>query len=168
MSSVFNFAILADFQLSPYLEVNKAKSAECEILLQTAVFLPEFEVTLDQPLKLNEVQMWLKSFFGSFVILFIIGILVFFSPDLQKLFGPGKSVDENNVSKLIDSLMNAPEIHLNYEDSYSKTQKNCLYHTCFDVYKCGGLHKKILVHISKPQRIFEGKIISPTLISFTF
>ena len=103
--------------------------------------------------------MWLKSFFGSFVILFIIGILVFFSPDLQKLFGPGKSVDENNVSKLIDSLMNAPEIHLNYEDSYSKTQKNCLYHTCFDVYKCGGLHKKILVHISKPQRIFEGKII---------
>ena len=101
--------------------------------------------------------MWLKSFFGSFVILFIIGILVFFSPDLQKLFGPGKSVDENNVSKLIDSLMNAPEIHLNYEDSYSKTQKNCLYHTCFDVYKCGGLHKKILVHISKPQRIFEGK-----------
>jgi len=100
--------------------------------------------------------MWLKSFFGSFVILFIIGILVFFSPDLQKLFGPGKSVDENNVSKLIDSLMNAPEIHLNYEDSYSKTQKNCLYHTCFDVYKCGGLHKKILVHISKPKRIFEG------------
>ena len=93
------------------------------------------------------------------MILFIIGILVFFSPDLQKLFGPGKSVDENNVSKLIDSLMNAPEIHLNYEDSYSKTQKNCLYHTCFDVYKCGGLHKKILVHISKPQRIFEGKII---------
>ena len=125
------------------------------------MFLPEFEVTLDQPLKLNEVQMWLKSFFGSFVILFIIGILVFFSPDLQKLFGPGKSVDENNVSKLIDSLMNAPEIHLNYEDSYSKTQKNCLYHTCFDVYKCGGLHKKILVHISKPQRIFEGKIMFP-------
>ena len=40
---MFNFAILADFQLSPYLEVNKAKSAECEILLQTAVFLPEFE-----------------------------------------------------------------------------------------------------------------------------
>ena len=105
--------------------------------------------------------MWLKSFFGSFVILFIIGILVFFSPDLQKLFGPGKSVDENNVLKLIDSLMNAPEIHLNYEDSYSKTQKNCLYHTCFDVYKCGGLHKKILVHISKPQRIFEGKIMFP-------
>ena len=110
--------------------------------------------------------MWLKSFFGSFVILFIIGILVFFSPDLQKLFGPGKSVDENNVSKLIDSLMNAPEIHLNYEDSYSKTQKNCLYHTCFDVYKCGGLHKKILVHISKPKRIFEGKIISPKVLRY--
>ena len=83
-----------------------------------------------------------------------------FQPRFAETFWTWKSVDENNVSKLIDSLMNAPEIHLNYEDSYSKTQKNCLYHTCFDVYKCGGLHKKILVHISKPQRIFEGKIIS--------
>merc|ERR1712223_119626 len=60
--------------------------------------------------------------------------------------------------------MNAPEIHINQDDSYSKTQKNCLYHTCFDVYKCGGLHKKILVHISKPQRIFAG-LVEPREVS---
>ena len=103
------------------------------------------------------VQMWLKSFFGSFLVLFVLAILVFFSPDLRRFFGPQKSTEETNVSNLIDSLINAPEIHLNYQDSYSTTQKNCLYHTCFDVYKCGGLHKKILVHISKPLLLLAGK-----------
>ena len=102
--------------------------------------------------------MWLKSFFGSFLVLFVLAILVFFSPDLRRFFGPQKSTEETNVSNLIDSLINAPEIHLNYQDSYSTTQKNCLYHTCFDVYKCGGLHKKILVHISKPLQLLAGKI----------
>ena len=102
--------------------------------------------------------MGLNSFLGSFLVLFIVGVLFFFSPDLQeKIFGRHGSVEEDHVSNLIASLMNAPEIHINQDDSYSKTQKNCLYHTCFDVYKCGGLHKKILVHISKPQRIFAGK-----------
>ena len=51
------------------------------------------------------------------------------------------------------------------EDSYSKTEKDCLFHSCFDVYKCGGSQNKILVHISKPKRIFtafsEQKEVSP-------
>ena len=103
--------------------------------------------------------MMIKSFFGSFLVLFVLAILLFFSPDLKRFFGPHKSTEETNVSNLIDSLINAPEVHLNHEDFYSKTQKNCLYHSCFDVYKCGGLHKKMLVHISKPLQILAGKIL---------
>merc|ERR1712241_1454536 len=114
---------------------------------------------------INVVQMWFKSFFGSFLVLFVLVILMYFNQDLQIIFGPQKSAEETNVSNLIDSLINAPEIHLNHEDVYSKTQKNCLYHTCFDVYKCGGLDKKILVHISKPLQLMAGstepKDISP-------
>ena len=63
-------------------------------------------------------NMGVKSFFGSFLFLFIAGILVFLSPDLQEFFGPKTSVEENNVSNLIQSLMTAPKIPLKSEDSY--------------------------------------------------
>ena len=101
--------------------------------------------------------MWLRSFLAYFLALFTFGILLFFSEDLQKLLGNSTN-DQSQSFKLLNSLMRAPKVYLNPEEnSISKTKTNCLYYTCFDVYKCGGDHKKILVHISEPLRPFIGK-----------
>ena len=101
--------------------------------------------------------MWLRSFLGYFLALFCLGIVLFFSADLQKLLGKFDK-DDSKVFRLLDSLMRAPKVYLSdqNDDEVTKSQNSCLYHTCFDVYKCGGSHRKILVHIPEPLRVFAG------------
>ena len=109
--------------------------------------------------------MVLKSFLGLLLAMFAFGILFFFSPDLQKLFRSSSNPGDQ-VTRLFESLMTAPEVFLaseNHDKKESKTQSSCEYYTCFDVYRCGG--RQLTVHIPQPIKVLlnskESREISP-------
>ena len=109
--------------------------------------------------------MGLKSFLGLFLAFFGLGTLIFFEPALQGYFQG--QIEHNKAERLVQALMEAPEIHLNRNGETSKTKANCHYYNCFDVYKCGGHLKNILVHISDPQKVFfEGRELAPMTKDF--
>ena len=107
--------------------------------------------------------MGLRHFLTFFFVVFVLGIGAFFSRDIEQ-FVLGTR-DENHVSKLIESLRDAPLLEVQNEET--KTKGNCHHYNCFNVYKCGGNHKKALVHIPKPYSVVskDSKQVSPPLTS---
>ena len=106
--------------------------------------------------------MGLRNFLGLFLALFILGIAAFFTYDEVKHFVFGANSVDDKISGLISSLMNAPQVHLQAQET--KTLDNCHHYNCFNVYKCGGSHKKALVHIPPPVSIVKNsKEVSPPL-----
>ena len=97
--------------------------------------------------------MALKSFLGLLLATFGLGIIFFFSPDLNRWFKTPNTGDQ--VSRLLESLMSAPQVFITDSVQEIKTRK-CQYFTCFDVYRCGG--PKLLVHIPQAIQIMIGKI----------
>ena len=97
--------------------------------------------------------MALKSFLGLLLATFGLGIIFFFSPDLNRWFKTPNTGDQ--VSRLLESLMSAPQVFITDNVQEIKTRK-CQYYTCFDVYRCGG--PKLLVHIPQAIQIMIGKI----------
>ena len=108
-------------------------------------------------------KMGLRHFLTFFFIIFILGIGAFFSQEIEQ-FVLG-SQDKNQVSKLIESLRDAPPLEVQNEET--KTKENCHHYNCFNVYKCGGNHKKALVHIPRPYIVVskESRELSPPLTS---
>jgi hypothetical protein len=91
--------------------------------------------------------MGLKTFLGLFLVTFGLGLFLFFVQDVKVIL-QGHKESVNKATILVESLMEAPSIKLDFsEHKPSPTRKNCHHFNCFDVYKCGGHHKKILIHI---------------------
>ena len=107
--------------------------------------------------------MGLRNFLGLFLAIFSLGIAAFFSYEVRH-FVLGKNEVDNKVSGLIESLINAPKIPIVLPSQETKTLDNCHHYNCFNVYKCGGSHKKALVHIPQPFSIIkDSKEVSPPL-----
>ena len=107
--------------------------------------------------------MGLRNFLGLFLAIFSLGIAAFFSYEVRH-FVLGKNGVDNKVSGLIESLINAPKIPIVLPSQETKTLDNCHHYNCFNVYKCGGSHKKALVHIPQPFSIIkDSKEVSPPL-----
>ncbi len=102
--------------------------------------------------------MGFKTFLVFFVATFGLGVLLFFGEDVKTWLDSRTGLSASDkVSDLLQSLMEAPAVKLDFnEHKASATNKECHHFDCFDVYKCGGHHKKILVHIPKPKRIIHG------------
>ncbi len=99
-----------------------------------------------------------KAFLATFVVTFGLGLWLFFGPEFE-------SQKSSAFDDLIQDLIHAPEIEIREESS--KTEANCLHYNCFDIYKCGGSHQKILVHISKPvKNVINGREVSPMSAEF--
>ena len=112
--------------------------------------------------------MGLRQFLTFFFVFFVLGIGAFFSREIGQFvkvnFGTHR--DPNHVSKLIESLRDAPLLEV--QNLETKTKGNCHHYNCFNVYQCGdGNHKKALVHIPKPYRVVskDSRQISPPLTS---
>lgn len=92
--------------------------------------------------------MGFRAFLLAFLLIFVSGFLLFF---WQDVFGK----NQNQPVDIIRQLIDAPFTTLDQSSVVSETRQDCHHFNCFDVYRCGSHHKKVLVHIPDPVRLLD-------------
>ena len=103
---------------------------------------------------------------------FFIGVailLLLWDIDIKNLL-----TDENNeVTRLLSHIENPQstvyieDSNINAKDS-QKDYRKCTHFDCFDIYRCGVHHQKLLVHVPEPKQFLdlEGNPIAPLTEDF--
>ena len=101
------------------------------------------------------------SFDFGLICLSVILVIILTFTDLEVI--KNLTADDNTkVSRLLSQIEN-PETTIYVEES-NQTPKNldtdarkCTHFDCFDIYRCGVHHQKLLVHVPKPIQFLDHK-----------